>query len=153
MTARARVAAVRAACVLAGVLIVDQTSKALVRDGVAVGSRRDLLPGVDLVHTRNTGVAFSLLQGGGWILLAVTAVAAVVVVGVFLARPERPGVWLPTGLLLGGAVGNAIDRVARGAVTDFIALPRWPAFNVADIAITVGVAALLLVLERSDAAR
>jgi signal peptidase II len=56
-------------------------------------------------------------------------------------------VWLPTGLLLGGAAGNLIDRVRDGAVTDFIKLPHWPAFNVADIAITVGVLALLYVLE------
>ena len=65
----------------------------------------------------------------------------------FATHADRPLVWLPTGLLLGGAVGNLIDRTARGAVTDFIKLPRWPAFNVADIAITFGVLALLYVLE------
>ena len=55
--------------------------------------------------------------------------------------------WLPTGMLVGGALGNLIDRIANGAVTDFIKLPHWPAFNVADICITVGVFVLLWVLE------
>ena len=55
--------------------------------------------------------------------------------------------WLPTGLLVGGAIGNLIDRLSHGSVTDFIKLPFWPAFNVADMAITFGVLALLYVLE------
>ena len=60
---------------------------------------------------------------------------------------DEPLLWLPTGLLLGGALGNLIDRVRGGAVTDFIKLPLWPPFNVADMAITFGVLALLYVLE------
>jgi signal peptidase II len=59
-------------------------------------------------------------------------------------------VWLPTGLLLGGSFGNIIDRIRDGAVTDFVKLPSWPAFNVADIAITVGVLALLWVIEQGE---
>lgn len=148
MTAAGRLALVRAACVVAGVLIVDQTTKALVRGSVERGASESLLPGVDLVNTRNTGVAFSLLSDGGTLLLLVTAVAMAALLVFFLRRPERPLVWLPAGLLLGGALGNAIDRVLDGAVTDFVDLPLWPAFNVADMAITVGVAALLFVLER-----
>jgi signal peptidase II len=62
-------------------------------------------------------------------------------------RPDRPWLWIPTGMLVGGAIGNLIDRVAHGAVTDFIKLPAWPAFNVADMSITFGVLALLWVLE------
>ena len=61
---------------------------------------------------------------------------------------RRRLIWLPTGLLLGGAAGNLIDRVRLGAVTDFVKLPHWPAFNVADICITVGVIVLIYVLER-----
>ena len=60
---------------------------------------------------------------------------------------DRRLVWLPTGLLIGGATGNLLDRVREGSVTDFVDLPLWPAFNVADMAITVGVLALLYVLE------
>ena len=58
----------------------------------------------------------------------------------FATHLDKPLVWLPTGMLLGGALGNIIDRVRDGAVTDFIKLPGWPAFNVADISITFGVA-------------
>jgi len=71
----------------------------------------------------------------------------------FLLRPTRPGLWIPTGLLVGGAVGNLIDRLANGWVTDFIKLPLWPAFNVSDMAITFGVLALLYVLEGSPSKR
>ena len=68
-------------------------------------------------------------------------------------RPTRPWLWLPTGLLVGGALGNLIDRLVNGAVTDFIKLPLWPAFNVSDMAITFGVLALLYVLEGSPSRR
>ena len=61
--------------------------------------------------------------------------------------------WLPTGLLLGGAIGNLIDRLRDGAVTDFVKFTAWPAFNVADIAITFGVLTLLYVLEGPPRAR
>ena len=100
-----------------------------------------------LVHVRNTGVAFNFFSGGGTLVLVFTLVALAVLLGYFLLRPTEPLLWLPTGLLIGGAVGNLIDRIANGAVTDFIKLPHWPAFNVADMSITFGVFALLWVLE------
>ena len=62
-------------------------------------------------------------------------------------RPTRPLLWLTHGLLIGGALGNLIDRIASGSVTDFIELPLWPAFNVSDMAITFGVLARLVLLE------
>jgi signal peptidase II len=73
--------------------------------------------------------------------------ALVLLVVYFALHATRPLLWLPTGLLLGGALGNMIDRAREGAVTDFIDLPLWPAFNLADVAITAGVVALLLALE------
>jgi signal peptidase II len=82
-----------------------------------------------------------------------TLVALAVLVGYFARRPERPMLWLPTGMLVGGAVGNLIDRIANGEVTDWIKLPHWPAFNVADISITFGVLVLLWVLEGPRAKR
>ena len=141
----------RAAALLATVLAADQVTKALVRADVELGSRTDVLPGVDLVHTRNTGVAFSLFQGGGALLIAFTVVAMIAITVFFLRDSERPGVWLPAALLLGGAGGDLLDRVIDGAVTDFIDLPAWPAFNLADVSITCGVVALLWVLERPGA--
>ena len=78
-------------------------------------------------------------------MVAALALAALLVF--FATHLARPLVWLPTGLLIGGAAGNLIDRAREGAVTDFVDLPLWPAFNVADAAITIGVLALLYVLE------
>lgn len=145
---RARVSAFSRAGLLALIVLgLDQLAKHLVRSDIAVGDERKFFIGVKLVHVRNTGVAFSLFSGGGGIVLAITLAALALLLGYLARRPDRPWLWLPTGLLIGGALGNLIDRLAHGAVTDFIKLPLWPAFNVADIAITFGVIALLFVLE------
>jgi signal peptidase II len=137
----------RVAATLALVAAADQATKALVRHGIARGDSDGVLPGVELVHVRNPGVAFGALAGGGALVVVLTLAALAILVVFFARRPARPLVWLPTGLLLGGAVGNLIDRAHDGAVTDWIKLPHWPAFNVADMAITFGVLALLWVLE------
>lgn len=108
------------------------------------------MPGIKLVHAVNHGIAFSVSAGGPGTLIAIVT-AAVVAILVFFARNfRRAFVWLPTGLLLGGALGNLFDRLRDGAVTDFIKLPLWPAFNVADIAITFGVLSLLYVVESRE---
>jgi signal peptidase II len=138
-----------AAFVLAAVVVLDQVTKALVVSGIAPGQERAVVPGVlKLVHVRNHGVAFGFFSGGGAIVLAATAAALALLVAYFARHPERALLWLPTGLLLGGAIGNLIDRLRTGAVTDFIDLPLWPSFNLADVAITAGVISLLVVLER-----
>jgi signal peptidase II len=137
----------RAGALAAAVVIVDQLTKAAVRSGIQVGEEHKFFIGIQLVHVRNTGVAFSLFAGGGTLVLVFTLVALAVLVGYLARRPDRPWLWVPTGLLIGGALGNLIDRLAHGAVTDFIKLPLWPAFNVADMSITFGVLALLWVLE------
>jgi signal peptidase II len=137
----------RAGLVVGVVLLVDQVTKALVVDGLPRGARRDLFLGIDLVHVRNKGIAFGLFDGGGALLTAVTVGALVALLVYFAWHARRPFLWLPTGLLLGGALGNLLDRAREGAVTDFIDVPLWPAFNVADMAITAGVLALLLALE------
>ena len=142
----------RAALVLAAVLVVDQATKALVRGGVELGSENPVFPLVTLVHTRNRGVAFGALEGQTALVAIVIALAVAALIAYFATHRDRPWVWLPTGLLAGGAIGNVIDRAREGFVTDFIKLPSWPAFNVADMAITFGVLSLLLVAERSDGA-
>ncbi len=142
-----RRAAVRAALVAAAVLALDQLTKAIVRSEIARGERVDLLPGIDLVNTRNRGVAFGLFSDGGALLAIVAGLALIGLLAFFVRHMERRLVWLPTGLLIGGATGNLLDRVREGSVTDFVDLPAWPAFNVADMAITFGVLALLYVLE------
>jgi len=140
-------AAARAALVATGTVAADQALKALVRSSIERGERVDLILGIDLVNVRNRGIAFGLFSDGG-ALLVIFAVAALAALLVFFAtHRDRPLVWLPTGLLIGGATGNLIDRVTEGAVVDYVDLPWWPAFNLADVAITFGVLALLYVLE------
>ena len=138
----------RAAAVTAVVIALDQATKAIVRSSVALGDKDGVLPGVEIVHVRNEGVAFNQLGGGGTIVAIVVGVALVALLAYFATHLHKPLVWLPTGMLLGGALGNIIDRIRDGAVTDFVKLPAWPAFNVADTSITFGVLVLLYVLER-----
>ena len=138
----------RAALVMVAVIALDQGTKALVRANVAIGDRDGVFPGVEIVHVRNEGVAFSRFSGGGTIVAVIVGAALLALVAYFVTHLDKPLVWLPTGLLLGGALGNVIDRLRDGAVTDFIKLPGWPAFNVADVAITCGVLVLLYVTER-----
>ena len=137
----------RAAVLAVAVVAADQASKALVRGSIGRTERVDVLPGLDLVNTRNSGVAFGFFSGGGAVVAAVAALALIALLAFFATHLRRPLVWLPTGLLVGGAAGNLIDRAREGAVTDFVDLPLWPAFNLADAAITIGVLALLYVLE------
>lgn len=145
-----RAAWVRAGVVLALVLAVDQLTKALVRRDIAVGEEDPILPALKLVHVRNEGVAFGIDVGGAALLIVIIALALTALLLYFARHASRPWMWLPTGLLLGGAIGNLIDRIHQGHVTDFLKVPKWPAFNVADVAITVGVVALLLVIELND---
>jgi signal peptidase II len=140
----------RAGGVLALVLAADQIAKALVTGSLERGEVRDVVWFVDLVNTRNTGVAFGQLQNGGTIVSIVIALALAALLVFFARNARRPLVWLPTGMLLGGALGNIVDRVREGAVIDYVKLPHWPAFNVADASITVGVVILLVVIERGD---
>jgi signal peptidase II len=141
----------RAAALGAVVVGLDQLTKDTVAAGIGPGQRRSLIPGVHLVHVHNTGVAFGVLSGGGAIVLVCTLLALAALTAYFVLHPARRGLWVPTGLLLGGAIGNLIDRLVHGSVTDWIKLPHWPAFNLADMAITFGVIALLFVLERGAA--
>ena len=135
----------RLAAVIAAVLVADQVAKAVVVGAIEPGERVGILPFLDLVHVMNEGVAFGFLGDGdrGTVLL-VTAAALLFVLVWFLRDPVRPWSWLAIGLLAGGAIGNLADRLFRDAVVDFIDLPAWPSFNVADIAITAGAAILVL---------
>ncbi len=137
----------RAAALIVAVIAIDQLTKHTIASGIAEGDSKKFLPGIKFVHVRNHGVAFGFFSGGGTLVLVFTIVALAALLTFFVLRPTRHWLWVPTGLLVGGAIGNLIDRVAQGSVIDFIKLPMWPAFNVADMAITFGVLALLWVLE------
>jgi signal peptidase II len=131
------------------VVALDQGAKAIVEARMVPGEHVDVLGPLKLTLTHNSGVAFGLAGGGGLGLVLLT-VAALAFVGFLFARnPTRPGMWIAVGLLAGGALGNLIDRVRIDSVTDFIDLPLWPPFNVADAAITVGVAILAFIYLRA----
>jgi len=142
----------RAGAILAAVLVLDQVTKALVRAGIERGDEDPIFPALKLVHVRNEGVAFGIAAGGQTLVVALVSVALVALVVYFARHARMPGIWVPAGMLAGGAVGNVVDRIRDGGVTDFLKIPAWPAFNVADIAITLGVVVLLVVVER-DARR
>ena len=134
------------------VLALDQVTKLLVDGNIEQGTSEDLVLGIRLVNTRNTGVAFSSLQGAGPIIGVIVAIALGALLVYFARNASKPLIWLPTGMLLGGALGNVVDRIREGAVIDFIkVVDFWPAFNVADSAVTVGVVLLLWVMERRGA--
>jgi signal peptidase II len=143
-----RRATVRAALVCAVVIGLDQLTKHTLGTWLRPGQVRHLIPGLELVYERNTGVAFNFLAGTGVFVYVVTVTALLALIAFLLARPGRRLLWLPTGMLVGGAIGNLIDRVTLGSVIDFIKLPHWPIFNVADSCITLGVIILVLVIER-----
>ncbi|MGB2850269.1 MAG: signal peptidase II [Solirubrobacterales bacterium] len=138
----------RAGLVALAALGLDQLSKAVVRSEISPGERIDFILGIDWVRVGNDGIAFGLFDNAGAGVLVAAAASFTLLLGYFLLSSDRAGLWLPIGLLAGGALGNLIDRIAHGAVTDFIDLPRWPAFNVADIEITVGVILMTLLYLR-----
>jgi signal peptidase II len=130
------------------VLALDQAAKAVIEDRIVVGEKVDVLGPLKLTLSHNEGVAFGLAGGSGAPLVVITLVALGVVVYLFSRSPARPWMWVATGLLAGGAVGNLTDRIRVGAVTDFIELPHWPAFNLADMAISAGVVLLVFIYLR-----
>src|SRR5207244_8461179 len=130
----------RVALVAGAVVGADQLSKHLVRGSITAGEEHKLLPGIELVNTRNRGVAFGFLPGSHTSVTILIAVALAALLLYFARHTTRPWIWLPTGMLLGGALGNIIDRARLGAVTDFVKLPLgWPPFNLADVSITFGI--------------
>jgi signal peptidase II len=127
------------------VVAVDQAVKALVRDGVPEGSARQLIPGVDLVHTKNTGVSFGLLNSAPAWVVGLVSTAALLAVAILLGRTLQGRVAdVAAALIGGGAIGNLIDRVVIGSVTDFLDLPLLPPCNVADVAITFGAITMVI---------
>ncbi|OLE37572.1 MAG: signal peptidase II [Actinobacteria bacterium 13_1_20CM_3_68_9] len=133
--------------IAAVVVIVDRITKIVVerRYGVPYGPRQIVDHLLFLTVTRNKGAAFGLFQN---FTLGFLLISALVLVGILIYYWRLPpGDWsarLGLALVFGGAIANAYDRGVKGSVIDFIQVPHWPIFNVADSAITVGVAVLLL---------
>jgi signal peptidase II len=140
----------RATLVLAVVVAVDQLTKHAVNADIVEGEERKLLPGVELVNTRNHGVAFGFLPGSHIAITILIGVALLALLVYFALHTRERLIWLPTGMLIGGAIGNVVDRLREGSVTDFIKLPLgWPPFNLADMSITFGVLILFLVIDHA----
>jgi signal peptidase II len=137
-----------AAVATAGLVVaVDQVTKQLASSNIERGDDVNVFFGLDLTNTRNTGVAFGALDGAGLVVAILIGLSLTLLVAYFLVHRDMPLLWLPVGLLLGGALGNLADRAREGAVIDFIDPEAWPAFNVADACIVVGVFLLLWVVE------
>ena len=130
--------------VAAVIIALDQAVKWVIRETVERGDSHPVIWPLEIVHFTNTGAAFGMLQGAGP-LLVLTSVVGMVAIVVFLFNPSfaHPLMRLGLAFMLGGAVGNLIDRVKDGEVVDFIKVPNFPAFNVADSAITLGVLLLI----------
>lgn len=126
------------------VVALDQAAKALVEANLAIGEDVEVVGPLGITLSHNSGVAFGLASGGGTRLVLVTVLALGVVGYLFSREPTRPGMWIAAGLLAGGALGNLADRIRADAVTDYIAIGNWPAFNLADVAVTAGVLLLAL---------
>ena len=141
----AKARAWRLAGALCGLVVVlDQAAKATIEAHLVPGQDVAVVGPLELTLSHNSGVAFGLASGGGTRLVLLTALALAVVGYLFSRNPTRPGMWAAAGLLAGGALGNLADRVRADAVTDYVQIGSWPAFNLADVAVTAGVLLLAL---------
>ena len=142
-------------------IVVDQIAKALVVANLELYETWIPIPAIDAVfeitYTQNTGAAFGLLKSASNAFLVIAFIASVVIIYYYRhVRPDAVLIRVAMGLQLGGALGNAVDRVLRGFVVDFLHVYYepigfdWPIFNLADSAIVVGVVMLILLLERED---
>jgi len=130
------------------VVALDQMTKAWVVSDIERGERINVFFGIDLVRVKNTGVAFGALSGRGAIVIAAVVLALGTLLVYFAAHAREPWLWLPVGMVFGGAVGNLSDRARIHGVVDFIDPMLWPAFNLADAAIVVGVFGVLYLAEQ-----
>lgn len=134
--------------VVLGVVAIDLVTKTMAASSLS--NPRSLGPAT-LRVTENAGVSFGLASGAPSMLLAATTTAVALAIAYYSVTREGLG-FFPAGLIVGGALGNVGDRLADGAVTDFVEIGWWPVFNGADVFIVAGVASLLIVaFRRSEA--
>jgi signal peptidase II len=147
---RSAVVWARAGVVLIAVIAADQLSKRAIEHSIVPGEEHKLLPGIQLVNTRNHGVAFGFLPGNHLGVTILIVLALLLLLVYFARHTSERLIWLPTGMLLGGALGNILDRLRDGSVTDFVKLPLgWPPFNLADTSITLGILILFLLIDHA----
>ena len=135
----------RLAGALCGLVVaVDQAVKAIIESNLYPGEHVDVIGPFGLTLAHNTGVAFGIAGDGGGLLVAFALGSLAFIGWLFSRDPTRPWMWVAVGLLAGGALGNLADRIRADAVTDYIEVGAWPAFNLADVAVTAGVLLLAL---------
>lgn len=132
-------------------IALDQWSKDLVREQIALGSEvypiPFLAPFFRFTYVKNTGAAFGIFQNANTPLLILSILISLVVLWLYFKAEDEPLVFrISLAMMLGGAIGNMIDRIRFGFVIDFIAVGRFPVFNIADSAVTVGVAIMLIAM-------
>lgn len=135
-------------------VLIDQVTKYLIRQNLGPQDIIKIIPGINIVHVTNTGAAFGILRGAGNNFFIIVSLIAITIIIYLLIKEKRHSI--PYSLILSGAIGNLLDRILIGHVTDFIDLYagrfHWPAFNIADACLTVGIIILgiqLLSGERS----
>jgi signal peptidase II len=139
----------RRAAIAAGLFVaLDQITKQIAIAAIDRGDSINVFFGIDLTNVRNKGVAFGLAGGGGALVSGLTVVALILLAIYFAIRASMPWLWLPVGVIAGGALGNLADRARDGAVIDFIDPVLWPAFNLADMGVVFGILGLLYVVDR-----
>ena len=136
---------------------VDQLVKWWITDNLALGETKNLIPGIlSLNHIRNTGAAWSMLEGKMWFFTIVTLIAVVVILTLMIKNREKGSRWFMIGLslILAGAIGNFIDRIRLGYVVDMFQTDfmSFPIFNVADVTLVCGVICILIyiILDEKD---
>ncbi len=135
------------------VLILDQAVKFYVQQQIPLNHSMILLPGwLSLAHIRNYGAAWSILNGQQWFFMIISVVAIVIVIYYFLKLWKNWGYALGLTLILGGTLGNFVDRLRLGYVVDMFELDfiNFPIFNVADCCLTVGVLVILLAMLKDE---
>jgi signal peptidase II len=142
--------------IAAAIIIVDQITKSLVRENLRIGEtwpeNSDAF--IRIIHVTNSGAAFGILQGQTSFLIITSLVGLAAIVLYYIYPPMDHGlIRTALGMQLGGAVGNLIDRVRLGEVTDFIDVGTFPTFNVADSSISVSIAAVLIFFFLQEAER
>ena len=146
---------VKNAIILLGIALIiiglDQWSKALVRDQIGLGNEiypiSFLAPFFRFTYVKNTGAAFGIFQNANMPLLILSILISLVVLWLYFKSEDEPLAFrISLAMMLGGAIGNMIDRIRFGFVTDFIAVGRFPVFNIADSAVTVGVAIMMIAM-------
>jgi signal peptidase II len=141
------------AAIVAAIVVVDQVTKYIVRQRMELGESYPENWPVRFTHVNNTGSAFGLFDNQTAFLIIASIIAIGIIIALYRQAASHGILRISLGLILGGAVSNLADRIRMGHVTDFIELPKWPVFNVADSCVTAGIVTLALVMIFSGKAK